>query len=548
MSSRISAEAADVAVRNGSPGSPEPHVGAVKADPSLRTAWMIRLSALGVALIWVLVWYWSSAASMASVWWRSETFAHGLVVYPIAIWLVWTKRADLIAVDCRVSVFGLVGVATAGVAWLLGEVASVDAARHFGFVLLVACSVWAVLGTKMAKAIAFPLLFTILAVPVGEFMLPVLIEHTADFTVGALRLTGIPVYREGNNFVVPTGHWSVVEACSGLRYLIASVTLGLLYAHLSYRSLRRRLLFVLASIIVPIVANWFRAYMIVMIGHLSEMKYAVGVDHLLYGWLFFGVVMLLLFWIGSFWREDTHEKSAATPPAQAGNVASTAPSRVVSAAVLTCVVVVVAPLYMSLLNSNPAPTIRSMTVPSPSEGWQVAVSSPGPFRPHYVGAVSETQTVYQHSGRSVAMYTAYFVGERPGRELIAHRNGLIDPAARGWEKLRERVVRAAPSGFDTIETDIRAPTVSFVVRHWYWVGGEWVRRPEEVKLRQAVRRILGYGDDAAVVVVSTRADDRSGGAQTLLDRFVADMTPAIDAALREVRTSVPEQPPGPAPR
>jgi exosortase A len=540
MSSRISAEAAELAAPEVSQGSPVPQVGVLKADPSLRTAWLIRFSALGVALLWVLVWYWSSAASMALVWWRSETFAHGLVVYPIAIWLVWRKRADLVAVDCRLSVLGLLGVAAAGVAWLLGEVASVDAARHFGFVLLVACCVWAVLGTKLAKAIAFPLLFTMLAVPVGEFMLPVLIEHTADFTVGALRLTGIPVYREGNNFVVPTGHWSVVEACSGLRYLIASVTLGLLYAYLSYRSWRRRLLFVVASVIVPIVANWFRAYMIVMIGHLSEMKYAVGVDHLLYGWLFFGVVMLLLFWIGSFWREDTHETSDATPPAQAGTVASTAPSTVVAAAVLTCVVVVVAPLYMNLLNSRPVPNIRSMTVPSPSEGWQVAVSSSGPFRPHYVGAASEVQTVYQHSGRSVAMYTAYFVGERPGRELIAHRNGLIDPTARGWEKLRERVVRAAPAGFDTIETDIRAPAVGFVVRHWYWVGGDWVQRPEEVKLRQAVRRILGYGDDAAVVVVSTQADDRSGSAQTLLDRFVADMTPSIDAALRQVRISVPE--------
>ena len=72
----------------------------------------------------------------------------------------------------------------------------------------------------------------------------------------------------------------------------------------AYRSARRRALFVVASILVPIVANWLRAYMIVMIGHLSNNKLAVGVDHLIYGWLFFGVVMLLLFWVGSFWQES----------------------------------------------------------------------------------------------------------------------------------------------------------------------------------------------------------------------------------------------------
>jgi exosortase len=85
-------------------------------------------------------------------------------------------------------------------------------------------------------------------------------EHTADFTLAALRLTGIPVYREGQFFSIPSGNWSVV--CSGLRYLIASVTVGVLYAHLTYRSALRRALFIAASIVVPIVANWLRAYMI----------------------------------------------------------------------------------------------------------------------------------------------------------------------------------------------------------------------------------------------------------------------------------------------
>ena len=64
------------------------------------------------------------------------------------------------------------------------------------------------------------------AVPVGEFLLPVFMEWTADFTVLALRLSGIPVYREGLQFVIPSGNWSVVEACSGIRYLIASLMVG----------------------------------------------------------------------------------------------------------------------------------------------------------------------------------------------------------------------------------------------------------------------------------------------------------------------------------
>src|SRR4029079_4205078 len=129
-----------------------------------------------------------------------------------------------------------------------------------------------------------------------------MMDWTADFTVTALRLSGIPVFRVGTFFTIPSGQWSVVEGCSGLRYLIASITVGALFAYLSYQKPWKRILFVVLSVIVPIIANGMRAYMIVMIAHLSDMKLALGIDHLIYGWLFFGIVMLLLFWSGSFGR------------------------------------------------------------------------------------------------------------------------------------------------------------------------------------------------------------------------------------------------------
>ena len=140
---------------------------------------------------------------------------------------------------------------------------------------------------------------------------------TADFTVAAIKASGVPVYREGNNLLIPSGRWSIVEACSGIRYLIASLMVGSLYAYLSYRSPVRRVLFIAASFIVPIIANWLRAYMIVMLGHLSNNTIAVGVDHLIYGWVFFGIVMALLFWVGSRWREDdipVTDPGVAPPP------------------------------------------------------------------------------------------------------------------------------------------------------------------------------------------------------------------------------------------
>ena len=169
------------------------------------------------------------------------------------------------------------------------------------------------------RSLTCPLLFSFVCVPIGEFMVPSMMNWTADFAAAAVRLSGIPLYREGLQFVIPSGNWSVVEACSGVRYLIASFMVGTLFAYLNYERPAKRAVFMVASLLVPILANWVRAYMIVMIGHTSDMALATGVDHLIYGWLFFGLVMFIMFWIGSYWREDEAPAApaSAAPPAPA---------------------------------------------------------------------------------------------------------------------------------------------------------------------------------------------------------------------------------------
>ncbi|HZX31541.1 MAG TPA: exosortase A, partial [Rhodocyclaceae bacterium] len=234
----------------------------------------------------------------------SETFAHGFLVVPIVLWLVWRQRDELAGLSPCPDHRALWAVLPIGLLWLAGSLVGSNAASQFALVALAATAVWALLGRQVARRLAFPLGFLFFAVPCGEFLLPVLMEWTARFTVLGLRLTGVPVYREGLDFVIPSGNWSVVEACSGIRYLIASVMVGTLFAYLNFRSIKRRLAFVAISAAVPLVANWVRAYLIVMIGHLSGNRLAHGVDHLIYGWVFFGVVVGLLLLAGSRFREE----------------------------------------------------------------------------------------------------------------------------------------------------------------------------------------------------------------------------------------------------
>jgi exosortase len=144
-----------------------------------------------------------TARSMAAIWSSSGTFTHGWLVLPAFLWFVWQRREALAATPLRPGWPGFAVIASAGVLWLLGELSGTQVPTHFALVLLVIGAVLAVAGFAWSRALAFPLLFLFFAVPFGESAVPLLMDWTADFTVWALQLSGVPVFREGNDFQIP---------------------------------------------------------------------------------------------------------------------------------------------------------------------------------------------------------------------------------------------------------------------------------------------------------------------------------------------------------
>ena len=116
-----------------------------------------------------------------------------------------------------------------------------------------------VLGRRLCRAMAAPLLYLFFLVPFGAFLTPVLQTFTSHFIARGLDLLGIPNYSDANIIEIPEGTFYVAEACAGLRFLIASIAFGVLYALLIYRSPGRRIAFIAVSLVVPVIANGFRA-------------------------------------------------------------------------------------------------------------------------------------------------------------------------------------------------------------------------------------------------------------------------------------------------
>jgi len=497
--------------------------------------------AVAAAVIGILAMHAPTVASIVSIWLRSETFAHGFVIVPLCLWLTWRKREVLADTPATPWWPGLLLVLAAGAMWLVMSVADVLGLKQFALAFMVQAAFLTVVGLRVARTLVFPLAFLLFAVPVGEIFVPTLIEWTADFTVWALRLSGVPVYREANYFVIPTGAWSVVEACSGIRYIIASVMVGTIYAAVAYRSMRRRVLFMAMAILIPIVANWLRAYMIVMLGHLSDNQIAVGVDHIIYGWLFFGLVMLLVFWIGSYWQEEPATSLAASTAGRSG-AALGRPSPASTATFMTAAVACIAAAAIWVpLEARVAPTTKAsppdVAVLADQEGWVASPDAIADWRPDYHGFAWDLRQAYRKGDRDVGVYIAYYRNQAKGRELVTSGNQLTNMGDIRWKPIARSADAFEWNGVSmpAQRTRLAGPRDTLDVVRLFWVDGRVTASEYVAKARLAWSRLAGRGDDSALIVVF--ASRRAGGpdAAAALREFTGAMAPGIERALAAVR-------------
>lgn len=506
----------------------------MKNPASFNIHWHAALISVFTTVLAILSIYHEVVRFTVQKWLNNETFTHGLLILPISLWLIWRKRASLSGVSPVPNYWGIIALILLGIIWQLGHQAGAMVVQQYSLIGMLIASVWTLLGNEVFRRITFPLFFLLLAVPFGEALIPGMMNFTADFTVAALQFSGIPVYREGTFFSLANGNWSVVEACSGLRYFVSSLTLGVLYAYLTYQSLYRRLLFILASVIVPIIANGLRAYMIVMIGHFSGMHLAVGIDHLIYGWIFFGIVMMLLFWIGSMFREDESNYPTATPESITPMPQQKTTGSFVFALAIIIFFLLFPPLYAMHLNKTPStPVELSLTPPPASEQWQADPHSLSDWAPHYLGSRTSFTQNYKKEGKAVSLYIAYYRGQSQGFELISSVNQLVTTDDKVWGNVGEaqKTTLIDNARLPLMEANLRSSGLRLLVWQWYWVDEQWVINPYLAKALEAKSRLIDGRGDAAVVILATPFQDDAVAAEKSMHDFLQQMLPAIRLSL-----------------
>ncbi|AWW74893.1 exosortase A [Erythrobacter sp. KY5] len=255
------------------------------------------LAAASFALIVLTAREWGE---MLHQWWNIDTYSHIILVPIIIGWLVALKFGELAQVVPRSWSPGLAIVAAGLGLWLMGRASEINLIAHAGAVGMLQGMVIAAIGPRASMVLALPIAFGVFLVPFGDEIIPPLQAITAEISIALTLWSGIPAEIDGIYIDTPAGLFIVAEACSGVKFLIAMVTLAVLVCFTRFERWSHRALFILASIVVPIVANGIRAWGTIYIAQSQGVEFAAGFDHIFYGWIFFAIVVALI--LAAAWR------------------------------------------------------------------------------------------------------------------------------------------------------------------------------------------------------------------------------------------------------
>jgi exosortase A len=492
------------------------------ARPGEWTRWQRHLAALGALSLAILTIFHRDAIGMAGIWWDSAPFTHCLLMVPMIGWLVAQRVPQLRTLTPAYWWPALIWLAGGGFSWLVGEAAGVGLFRQLGLILMLQGAVGAALGEKLVRGLLFPLGYALLLVPFGEELVPLLQTFTAKISIILLHLSGLEAQIEGVFITTRAGFFEVAEECSGVNFLIAMLAYSVFAAHLCFKSWTRRIVFVAAALATTILANAVRAWATMVAAEIWGIERAGGIDHVIYGWVFFGLVILLVMLVAKRWFDRPANDAAVDVTGLDGTPRFAGPAKAILPAALALPLAFAG--WAVLVGGRAAPLPATMGIATPP-GWAEVIVERPDWSPRFDGADQVRVLHFTDAARrQVAVAIGGYERQAEGREIVAFGQGAVDPES-GW------AWSAALPAIEGGKTErlLHPGPVLRDAATWYVVDGAVTGSPRAAKLAGLRARLLG-GDPRALSLIVSSAEGQggaaaitdflsaAGGAQAMADR------------------------------
>ncbi|MFC1877173.1 exosortase/archaeosortase family protein [Thermodesulfobacteriota bacterium] len=232
-------------------------------------------------------------------WVSSEEYNHAFLTLPIIIYMIWVKRFQLVERQVQYSPFGLFIVVLATLAYYFAMLTQVHTIITLSMFLTILGVLIYLAGVNSIKELFTPLLLLLILIPIPDqlyikltFPLQLKVSQASEVIVTIL---GVPLYREGNIMNIPEKSFEVVEACSGLRSIIALLTLSLIMGYFMLKKKYAKVILFIASIPTAIAVNIVRVTVMILLFHFFRIDLTKGILHNVTGLMVFGIALITLF-------------------------------------------------------------------------------------------------------------------------------------------------------------------------------------------------------------------------------------------------------------
>ncbi len=254
-------------------------------------------------LLWALL-FWPIIPALWDVWMFDSNNSHGILVPAIVAFLVWQRRKEISWSEATPSLWGLGLLVGSLLIYLVSLRTHIAVSAHLAMVTSLAGLVWWNLGGRLFRHLLFPLAFLAFMVPVpdsiaGAVAFPLQLFATSA-SADVIRGIGIPVLKEGTMLYFATTSLEVSEACSGIRSMLAYLTLGVLFVHLAGNAVGRmgKAILLLSTIPLALLINIVRISGTGVLAHHFGGQVARGFLHEFSGMVVFAFGFVL-FWLES---------------------------------------------------------------------------------------------------------------------------------------------------------------------------------------------------------------------------------------------------------
>jgi len=441
--------------------------------------------------------------------------------------------------------------------WWLGFIVDVEIVAQLGWLCTFIGLFWAIKGWAVTRYYIIPLMLPVFALPLWDPIVPGLQYLTTQVASTWLHWLSIPVYVESHFIRIPEGKISIEDVCAGLRYLLAAMTVVLVYIYLYIKKLKTKVIFLAVVVLVSMAINWIRVFTVILAGHLTNMTHYLVHNHADFGWWLFALTLIPIFWFGNYLVKQeqrqlrnpdnagpAHAKPDQVIKTQSGLVLEPTERRQIEhrkVSILLSVIIII--IFMPILGislkymaKHSAMNIQNRLItPIGLQQWLGPYPLPmtdefDRLNPTYRDADEQAMATYKYNGQQVQLYFAKYYYQIQGKELLMYNNAPYSVSA--WEVMTQAEFN------QSMDSGLEIPLKETVLRNkygkvkvvWYWysIAGTAVTDELYGKILQLKDILTVQKKGSAVIVIATDVTSDTESARDLINKSIKSMYSSIE--------------------